>query len=198
MIALLLQARPGPTAVQSRGAASRRGIAASEASANPNNGKSGLTPLMIAASSGQLEAPGCAGRGSASKRRERRGRCEVARMLVNCGAAATGHGDLDGRRAASRAHAAALRARARVCLRLALSAYPGEDRAPRRGAAGPRGGGQAAGAGARAPQGPTQGAECASQASRRATRLPACRQEPPWTSETGRLACQLVSLSACG
>ncbi|CAE7236917.1 ANK1 [Symbiodinium sp. KB8] len=49
-----------------------------QASANPNNGKSGLTPLMIAASSGQLE---------------------VARMLVNCGAAATGHCELDGRTA---------------------------------------------------------------------------------------------------
>ncbi|CAE7646026.1 ANK1 [Symbiodinium sp. CCMP2592] len=61
-----------------------------QASANPNNGKSGLTPLMIAASSGQLE---------------------VARMLVNCGAAATGHCELDGRTAL---HGAARRGHADV------------------------------------------------------------------------------------
>ena len=66
-----------------------------EASANPNNGKSGLTPLMIAASSGQLEA----GRGANARIfASAFTLCEVARMLVNCGAAATGHCELDGRR----------------------------------------------------------------------------------------------------
>ncbi|CAJ1340272.1 unnamed protein product [Effrenium voratum] len=59
-----------------------------EASANPNAGISGVTPLMVAAASGQVE---------------------VARMLINCGAAATGACAARGRtalhRAAERSHA---------------------------------------------------------------------------------------------
>ena len=99
----------------------KESLLSSEASADPNIGKAGLTPLMIAASSGQLEVPfpqfapsqrdESSNSGEAiyfcQKQRENTpsffhvtigfALLEVARMLVNCGAAATGACEADGR-----------------------------------------------------------------------------------------------------